>query len=156
MTSGSCLVAASSRVPVAQLVDMSDSFGPPILAPFSRSDALSQPSRCSSIPVSRPPLLNLVTETPMCSLNPFAELAHEQTWSQADALLRTSRDRVTTNGDQRSRVSFVPYWSNLHVLSSWPNEQASSTPYPAFDRLTAITSNHSPLQTLSVDRFHLL
>jgi predicted aspartyl protease/transposase InsO family protein len=130
MTSGSGSVAVSSRVPVAQLVDLSNSVGPPVLSPFNRSDAIAQPSRRSSIPVSRPPLPNLATETPMRSLNPFVELAHEQTWSQADALLRTSRDRVTADGDQRSHVSFVPEWSNMHVLSSWPNEQASSTPFP--------------------------
>jgi hypothetical protein len=130
ITSVSGSIAVSSRVPVAQVVDLSDRVGPPILSPSNRSYAFAQPSRRSSIPVSRPPLPNLVTETPMRSFNPFAELEHEQTWSQADALLRTSRDRVTTDGDQRSRVSFVPDWNNLHVLSSWPNEQASSTPFP--------------------------
>jgi hypothetical protein len=77
MASGCGSIAASSRVPVAQLVDSSESFGPPILAPFNRSDAIAQLSRRSSIPVSRPPLPNLVTETPMRSLNPSAELAYE-------------------------------------------------------------------------------
>jgi hypothetical protein len=99
ITFGSGSVFAAANVPVAQLVNLSNGSNPPTLSLFSATPSMHYQSRCPTNPIARQSSSFLMAETPLRSSNPFVGSTTEQTWSQADALLRTSRDRALASGN---------------------------------------------------------
>jgi hypothetical protein len=111
-----------------QLIDFTDSSGPPPLTPYDVASTVPSTVVRSPVSSTHPSSMDSAMRTRRHTLNPFLDqTVDDQTWLQADSLLHSFSRPALSGGSHRPRVSFEPMYDDVPFTPSWNRNDVAST-----------------------------